>query len=702
MLKIEDLTIAFENKIIYENTCFTAYEGDLTVICGKSGTGKSTFIDALLFKHDCQYIYNGEDISLFPLEKKEAFIYQFTSTVYQEPAFIGQLKVKEHISLVQDLYHINDIKDNLMRELRIQNLMDKYPSQLSGGERTRVALFLSLLKSPRILILDEPTASLDNINQESVIRILKNYAIHHKAIVIVSTHDQMLMEESDHTYEIKDKQLNEVKSSSSEDYKVTSKKYIKQLNLINKYSHKMRKNSRLSYKLLMIFISFSIGFIAIAQSINNASVQQIKTALNEFSSREIIVYKPVFEANGYSFYGGEEPFTDEEVEQIKEIEHIERVEWRFDIELNETQICNGPKEETINFKNVDDINKKIGYMTSYDGNHKNKELKIYGDDIGIINQHTYMDNYDYRNAIQKQYHDEGLYISPELFNLLFDENVKDPYLEFNIFVPMYNSKGTSFMTNHANEEEIIPCNAVDCNYRKVKLPVKGVNTNYYLTNEINYEYGIYVSQNTLMKYINQEEVQDTRTIYWVRETETSYFDELPNGLKAEQTIYQTKWKPNAYNVVVDELKNIEGVIKELKSKGFHVESQYFNTKSILSVEESVTNTMELLGTIVLIVCLILCLVMKYMNSKEVYDNCRFLTSLGLSKKENCSLHYNEWIDNWVIQFIIATVFFFVLRFILERSHIAYIRPDIFIFVKIACISFLVEFLYPYIFMKVKK
>lgn len=194
MLTVKNLTIQFYQKMILDNAEFYAKDNAMTVIKGKSGIGKSTFLKSLMFEYDCQYEYNGINLMKLNQEERQQFIYDHISFVHQLPLFLSAMNILSHITLYEKMGKKRN--PELEKQLHVNHLLNKFPKQLSGGEKTRVAIYLALLKQPDILILDEPTAALDDKNARCVIDLLLNYA-HQGHIVIISSHDQRLIDAGD-------------------------------------------------------------------------------------------------------------------------------------------------------------------------------------------------------------------------------------------------------------------------------------------------------------------------------------------------------------------------------------------------------------------------------------------------------------------------------------------------------------------------
>lgn len=138
-----------------------------------------------------------------------AFSFCFNQmTVLQSYNLVPYLKVKEQFEFVNKVKSQGNInKDDLaglLEQLGISQLVDKYPSELSGGQTQRVAIARALYADPDIVLADEPTAALDSEKVAEVGRLFKDLAETRNKAVVVVTHDIRLLDFADKTYEILD------------------------------------------------------------------------------------------------------------------------------------------------------------------------------------------------------------------------------------------------------------------------------------------------------------------------------------------------------------------------------------------------------------------------------------------------------------------------------------------------------------------
>lgn len=696
MLKLDNISISFGNKQVLQNTGFVAYENALTIIQGKSGTGKSTFLDALLFKHQAQYIYNEKKLDDISDEQKQSFLFNTVSIVYQIPIFIDQLTVQEHIDFQRKLYSLKeDIK--YYQELGIGNMLDKYPSQLSGGERTRVSIYLGLLKQPSIFVLDEPTASLDKYNKEIVIGLLEEYA-YSGSIVIVATHDQCLIKKADTLYSIKNKQLfletrdelgNTNNDSIVKEYKISLRGYIK-------YWKKMDMH-HLMYTIIMTFIiGASIVSTIFGYSFFSSSNENYQDSLNDLSSREVIVYKAKYQNDYYSFGGHEFPFTNQEIQKLSALKHVDKINWRYD--ANQTQVDIFDSDNQYDFEQRKEVEMQLNTVVLED---KNNIVSYTLEEGAPMNVHGFDERIDFSSKIKYQYSKEGIYLSNNLFKSIFKEDankLENPYLTFTLMIPQYNSTGYSW--HITLEEEQIPVNQMNGKLEIVKLPIAGVLSSNALNHEEEDEYNhIYISTKLMDTYIKENLPTKTRSMYWIDAIQQWYIDTLPTEIDImsdsnNQIITQVPYAPTAYSLIVDNVQNVNSVVKEIKKLGFSVESQYVNSQYLMSMDRNNQQLLIITGLAIIVVLYVFYLYLKYLHMIKDRNFVSFLKNLGLSNKQVGRLNRQRWIYNGIKLAVFTSVLLWMAIEILGRGYYIIIRPSMLMYGYIIVIAFIIEVLYP--------
>ena len=167
------------------------------LILGASGVGKTTFLhllSGLLKPLEGEIDLIGTPISKFTRSEMDRFRGKNIGIVFQKPHFINSLTVKENLQLAQYISKkIDKTRINtLLESLGIEDKANKKTLNLSQGEKQRVAIALAIVNSPKLILADEPTSSLDDLNCDKVINLLKNQAAKYKAKLIIITHDYRL------------------------------------------------------------------------------------------------------------------------------------------------------------------------------------------------------------------------------------------------------------------------------------------------------------------------------------------------------------------------------------------------------------------------------------------------------------------------------------------------------------------------------
>lgn len=193
---------------------FEAKKGEVVLIEGPSGAGKSTFltIAGALQKPTSGEVFIGEkNVTNYSPKQADALRLDKIGFVLQAYNLVPYLTVKEQFILVDKVKKSGNMSqeglDNLLNELGIMQLINKYPKELSGGQQQRVAIARALYADPAIILADEPTASLDSEKVEEVGKLFKSLAKQKEKAIILVTHDLRLNKYSDKIYEMLDGRL---------------------------------------------------------------------------------------------------------------------------------------------------------------------------------------------------------------------------------------------------------------------------------------------------------------------------------------------------------------------------------------------------------------------------------------------------------------------------------------------------------------
>ena len=179
-----------------------------TLLLGESGSGKTTLLHLLsgLSRPKSGKVFiEDTDIYAMSESKLDKFRAQHLGFIFQEPHLLKNLSVLENILLAQYLGKQNQDKTrviDLLDKLQIADKAKSLPNELSRGQAQRVAIARAIINNPKIVIADEPTASLDDTNTNKVIDLLIETSSAYGATLVIATHDKRIKDSFSHTYKI--------------------------------------------------------------------------------------------------------------------------------------------------------------------------------------------------------------------------------------------------------------------------------------------------------------------------------------------------------------------------------------------------------------------------------------------------------------------------------------------------------------------
>lgn len=200
---------------VLSDVSFKAHSGELSLVLGPSGSGKSTFLTiagGLQRPTSGQVLIDGQDISRFSEKQRDEIRLNKIGFVLQSYNLLSYLSVADQFALVDRVHKGNlspDRLEKLLQELGINQLVNKFPDELSGGQNQRVAIARALYTDPAIILADEPTAALDSERVKVVGRLMKEMAKQYDKAVVVVTHDLRLKDFADRIYQIMDGKMTE-------------------------------------------------------------------------------------------------------------------------------------------------------------------------------------------------------------------------------------------------------------------------------------------------------------------------------------------------------------------------------------------------------------------------------------------------------------------------------------------------------------
>lgn len=332
MLEIKDIHISFDRNI-FNNTQIQFYSSSIHAIVGKSGSGKTTFLKSII--HDSSFsqskmYYNHEEI-----HQKDDFVRNHVAYVDQLGSYFPNMSIKQHFQFYAetkkekiDVQKIN----RCLEKVNLNNVnINKSPSVLSIGERKRMLIALAIFCDKDIIILDEPTASLDKKNISLLKKILLSLE---DKTVILTTHTPEILEICDVVYKIENHEFHCQKN----DIDKTQEPKIK---LKNNYQFSSIKYFR--YKSLIQWIQY-IGIIAISLFILIQSsliinsflkTTNVNPQVTNQSSKEMLFIRSregelIWDYFPSSDINYSKPFNEKDLNKVKQMKGVKEIK-KFEV-----------------------------------------------------------------------------------------------------------------------------------------------------------------------------------------------------------------------------------------------------------------------------------------------------------------------------------------------------------------------------------
>ena len=196
-IEVKNLTKAFNGKLAINKINFSLEENTILGVLGPNGSGKSTTIGILLglIKQTSGEIYINDTYISTKNRLKFLSIMNFASPYIELPK---RLTVMENLSIYARLYNVKKIKDRLEEiydYFELYDLLKKKTGEISSGQKTRLALAKALINKPQILLLDEPTASLDPVVADYLKTFIYKYKKNNNISILLSSHNMQEAQE---------------------------------------------------------------------------------------------------------------------------------------------------------------------------------------------------------------------------------------------------------------------------------------------------------------------------------------------------------------------------------------------------------------------------------------------------------------------------------------------------------------------------
>ena len=192
---VKEYTVG-ETKIrALDGANFEIDKGELVVIVGPSGVGKTTAINILGGMDSCtsgRVIIDGKEINNYSEKELTRYRRESIGFVFQFYNLVQNLTAIENVELATQICKNPIDPETTIEKVGLKNRKNNFPSQLSGGEQQRVAIARAIAKNPKILLCDEPTGALDYNTGKQILKLLQDTCRKEKMTVMIITHNSAI------------------------------------------------------------------------------------------------------------------------------------------------------------------------------------------------------------------------------------------------------------------------------------------------------------------------------------------------------------------------------------------------------------------------------------------------------------------------------------------------------------------------------
>ena len=210
-----------ENKFkALDNIVLEINKGEFVVILGPSGAGKSTLLNligGMDTPTEGSIKIDGEEISKYTESQLSDYRAENIGFIFQFYNILPTLTVLENVELVKDIVKSGNDSKEAIKAVGLEQHMNKFPNQLSGGEQQRVSIARAIAKNPKLFLCDEPTGALDSKTGVEVLKLLKKQCDGNNGAntVIIVTHNSLFAEIADTVIRVKNGKIESVTANEN-------------------------------------------------------------------------------------------------------------------------------------------------------------------------------------------------------------------------------------------------------------------------------------------------------------------------------------------------------------------------------------------------------------------------------------------------------------------------------------------------------
>lgn len=375
-----------------------SFTQEVTFVLGDSGSGKSTMLNILGLLDDVsegELIYNGFNLSGSSEKSKDNFRATKIGFVFQDSNLLSELTVQENLDLAVDISNFEKKEyQYLLNRFGIEKLKNQKVKTLSGGERQRVSIVRALLKDSDIILADEPTGNLDEMNSGIVFDALKECVhTYKKTVIIVSHNEKAARKYADRIISIRDGKIESDTKDQSEKSELgysqlttyIEKEDVKDSNIKFKKLFKLSYNNFLRKIAKIIPIGLTIGLaiaaLGIVLDLNNNTENMLKDINTNYLETDFLEIRQIPHKPFRPLSLGT-PFINEQIQEITSTDYFSEVVPIFDISLRLSFNNRISEFPLIRYIKINDFFQKRIMSNNIEGSFlKDTDQIILGEDI---------------------------------------------------------------------------------------------------------------------------------------------------------------------------------------------------------------------------------------------------------------------------------------------------------------------------------
>lgn len=272
MLELKNVSKIYnDSKVALQNINLKLADTGFVLINGKSGSGKTTLLNLIgniILPSKGEVIYNNKNIS--DIKK---YTYKYINYIFQDYNLFSSLNVLENIRFLN-----KNANKELIKNFQIEDILDKKVNEISGGEARRVAVIRSIINNSKIILCDEPTASLDLDNEKKILELLKEKS-KNSLVIVVSHHLDVIKPYADRIITLENGNVIEDNIISNEEKLINQDKLVKKRKSLIYLTFKRIKENKSMFILNTLILMFLFFLYILSLSFKNIDFNKMEIDL---------------------------------------------------------------------------------------------------------------------------------------------------------------------------------------------------------------------------------------------------------------------------------------------------------------------------------------------------------------------------------------------------------------------------------------